>query len=212
MCFYVAATKTALQLANRYNAQLSLFDDYQPQEKVNGFSLPLLPVIAQDEQIEIRAMQWGLIPHWYKETDTKEIQRMTLNARSETIYSKPAFRDAIVKRRCILPVSSFYEWRHEGNKKIPYRIYVWDNEIFSLGAVYEIWKNPTTGELVQSFSIITTPANPLMAYVHNSKLRMPLIINPSDELNWISPQATQEAILALLRPYEETYMQAETIS
>lgn len=212
MCFYLASTKTALQLANRYKAQLTLFDDFVPQEKVNGFALPKLPVVTLGDQIEIRGMQWGLIPHWYKEPDTTQIQRMTLNARSETVFSKPAFKAAILKKRCLLPVTSFYEWRHEGNKKIPYKILLPENDIFSLGAIYDEWRNPMTGETLQSFSIITTPANPLMEYVHNSKLRMPLIIDPANENAWISPQASQETISTLMNPYDERFMSAQIIS
>jgi len=177
---------------------------------VSGFSHPLLPVVKHDG---IELYQWGLIPSWTKDlASAKEMQGRTLNAVGETVFEKPSFRKSIASKRCLLGVSGFYEWREMNKKKYPYLIQTKSNDIFSLGCIYENWVDRGTGEIWNTFSIITTPANPLMESIHNTKKRMPLILSARDEKNWVDPLLSKEKIIELIRPYDESDMKAYTVS
>jgi putative SOS response-associated peptidase YedK len=177
---------------------------------VSGFSHPLLPIVKQDG---IFLYEWGLIPVWNKNSiSAKDIQGKTLNAVGETIFEKPSFRNAIKSQRCLLGISGFYEWQEFNKAKYPYFIHTKRREIFSLGCIYENWADKTTGEIRNTFSIITTPANPLMEQIHNTKKRMPLILSEEDEKKWVDPSLTEEEISKMIKPYDESDMLAYTIS
>ncbi len=140
-----------------------------------------------------------------------QLRTKTLNAVGETVFEKPSFRKSIRTQRCLLPVSGFFEWRDLNNKKYPYFIRATDNDLFSLGCIYDTWVDKTTGEMKSTFSILTTPANPLMEKIHNIKKRMPLIIKPDDEAKWINPALSVDEIKSLIQPLDEKSMSAYTI-
>lgn len=173
---------------------------------VSGFEHPKLPIIKHDG---IFLYQWGLIPKWAKDAS---FQANTLNAVGESIFDKPTFKSAIISQRCLLPVSGFFEWRQLNNKKYPYYIKIQGQEIFSLGCVYDSWLDKNTGEIKETFSILTTEANPLMQKIHNVKKRMPLILKFEDEKDWIDPTLTTEGIKALIKPYDKDNLMAIPIS
>jgi putative SOS response-associated peptidase YedK len=174
---------------------------------VNGFEHPKLCIIKHDG---IFLYEWGLIPDWAK--DDSFFQNNTLNAVGETIFEKPSFKTAIVSQRCILPVSGFFEWRQLNNKKYPYHIKIEGQEIFSLAGVYDTWVDKDTGEVKDTFSIITTPANELMEKIHNVKKRMPLILNQNDEKTWLEPYLSHNEIRALIKTYSANDLVAIPIS
>ena len=156
--------------------------------------------------------EWGLIPSWIKTLENaKDLQMKTLNAVGETVFEKPSFRNAIAKKRCLLGVNGFYEWRDFNKKKYPYFISVKGEEIFSLGCIYEEWIDRSTGEIRTTFSILTTPANPLMEKIHNLKKRMPLILPREAEAAWIDPASDRKQIETLIRPFDENKMQVCTV-
>ena len=173
---------------------------------VSGFEHPKLPIIKHDG---IFLFQWGLIPNWAKDTS---FQANTLNAVGETVFEKPTFKAAIITQRCILPVSGFFEWRQLNNKKYPYYIKMEGQEIFSLACVYDSWVDNTTGELRETFSILTTEANPLMQKIHNVKKKMPLILAFEDEAKWINPKLPVSEIKTLIKPYSADNLLAVPIS
>lgn len=215
MCFYNSMSKKAKELAARYGRNLSVIEIaekiLEEQYRVNAFSFPDYPIITSD--LAIQDFKWGLIPFWVKdEKQADEMKRMTLNARADTIFSKPSFREPIMKKRCIVPSTGYFEWRHEGNKKIPYYIYVKDEPIFSMAGIYDEWLDKATGEVVKTFSVITTNANPLTDYIHNTKHRMPAILSPKDEEKWLSPRLTKQDIFELLRPFPSEQMDAYIIN
>ncbi len=176
----------------------------------SGFSHPLLPIIKHDG---IFLYEWGLVPAWVKDEKTaKEIQVKTLNAVGETAFEKASFKKSILSKRCLLPVHGFYEWREYKKMKYPYFIKPTEHTFFSLGCLYENYVDFRTGELKNTFSIITTVANPLMEKIHNLKKRMPLIINAEDEKRWVNPHLTVDEIKNLIQPYDEHKMSAYTIS
>lgn len=217
MCFYNSMSAKATKLAARYDRNLSVVEiaekilKEQEQYRVNAFSFPDCPVITSDP--EIQSYRWGLIPFWVKdEKQADEIKRMTLNARADTIFSKPSFREPIMKKRCIVPSTGYFEWRHEGDKKIPYYIFLKDEEIFSMAGIYDEWLDKTTGEIIKTFSIITTEANPLTAYIHNTKHRMPAILSQKDEEKWLDPTLEKSDIEQLLLPFSDNRMDTYTIN
>ncbi|WP_419033682.1 SOS response-associated peptidase, partial [Dysgonomonas gadei] len=183
MCFHNSMSAKAQKLASRYNLKTDIVEIYkeilEEQYHVNAFAHSLYPIVTDSD--ELQAFNWGLIPSWAKtEEQAKDIENMTINAKADTIFEKPSFRHSILSKRCIVPSTGFFEWRHEGSKKIPYYIRVKDEDIFSMAGIYDVWVNPSTGEIHHSFSIITTDANPLMEYIHNTKKRMPVILSPED--------------------------------
>ncbi len=177
---------------------------------VSGFSHPHLPIVTQKG---IFQYEWGLIPTWVKDLDTaNQIKDKTLNAVGETVFEKPSFRKSISSQRCLLGISGFYEWMDLNKVKYPFFIQTKSNEIFSLGCIYENWVDLTTGEIKNTFSILTTPANPMMEKIHNIKKRMPLILSSQDEEKWLDPKLKKEDIISLIKPYDENDMKAYTIS
>jgi putative SOS response-associated peptidase YedK len=186
-----------------------VFDDqsmFVPYIHVSGFSHPHLPVATAQESLHV--MQWGLVPRWTRNLEqAREMQSRTLNARMETVYEKPSYRDAIKRRRGLLPVNGFMEWRHEGKVKIPYFIRMRQHEIFTLGCIWEEWTEPETGECRTTFSILTTEANLLMSYVHNSAERMPVVIPHADRQQWLFAEDREE-VQPLMRPLEEGLLEA----
>ncbi len=108
----------------------------------------------------------------------------TFNARSETVSSKPAFRECFSSRRCLVPVRGFFEWQHVGGRKIPWYITLRDEEIFSLAGIWDSW-TMQGGMTLETFSVVTTRANELMEEIHNTKKRMPVILPSSAEKIWL---------------------------
>lgn len=117
---------------------------------------------------------WGLIPYWCRDPDGG---RKPINAKAETITSLPSFLNACAKRRCLVPIDNFFEWKAiRGERaKRPYAIGMKDGSPFALGGIWESWSHPETGEVVRTFCVITTDANRLLADIHH---RMPAIIAP----------------------------------
>lgn len=213
MCFTISVEKKVKEAIKEYlksneGVQMS-FDFEDDLFLVSGFAHPKLPIIKQGS---ITLSEWGLIPSFAVQEKAEELQNMTLNARSDTIYEKPSFKKSIVSQRCILVVDGFFEWRHENNKKYPFYIYPKDETVFYLGCIYNSWVNKLTGEIRDTFSIITTDANPLMEYIHNSKKRMPLILHKSDIQEWINPETSKQAIEKLMTPFPDSEMSSHSIS
>lgn len=204
----------AVKLAARYGRKSDVVEIYQDilneQYHVNAFTFPKYPIITTSDEIQV--FSWGLIPFWTKdEANADEIRRMTLNARDDTIFEKPSFREPIMKKRCIVPSTGYFEWRYEGTKKIPYYIYLKDEPIFSMAGIYDSWLDKETGEEHSTFSIITTDTNSLTDYIHNTKHRMPAILSKGNEDKWLNPNLTKQEIATFLHPYEADKMDAYVI-
>ena len=158
-------------------------------------------------------MQWGLIPFWVKTwNDAESIRKKTINARAETLFEKPSFRYAAENHRCLIPVDGFFEWRYYQKKNYPYYIYLKTHEIFSFAGIYETWSNPESNKMFQTFSIVTTDANPLMAKIHNKKKRMPVILMKDEEMKWLDDSLNSDDLKKLLIPINEDLIDAHTVS
>ena len=123
-----------------------------------------------------------------------------------------SFKNSIISNRCILPLDGFYEWQHNGKTKQPYYIYPTDETVFYLGCIYNTWVNNHTGEMRDTFSIITTNANPLMAEIHNTKRRMPLILPKSSLNSWVDPNTDITQVNQMMKPFSTEMMSAYKIS
>lgn len=169
---------------------------------VSAFSKPVMPVITGESPKELGFFTWGMIPGWVRNAeDAEKIRRRTMNARAETIFDRPAFRRSAASRRCLVPADGFYEWRQRGTVKYPYYISLRGGQPFAFAGLWDEWTNRDTGETLRTFGIITVRANPLLAAIHNTTKRMPAILEPGDELVWLSPNARRSKLLELLRPY-----------
>jgi putative SOS response-associated peptidase YedK len=164
------------------------------------------PVVRakKDEGRELTLLRWGLIPAWAKDP---AIGNRMINARAESVAEKPAFRAAFKARRCLVPADGFYEWQKAGKGKQPFYIRRKDKQPFAFAGLYERWQNRAEGEILDTFTIITTEPNGLMAPIHN---RMPVIIPEDDYDRWLDPEETGDP--DLLVPYPEEELTAYPIS
>jgi putative SOS response-associated peptidase YedK len=168
---------------------------------------PVLNVL--EGQIGLHEMRWGLVPAWAKTVKDADKYSM-INAKAEEITEKRSYKAAFQARRCIVPVSGFYEWRREGDKKRPFAIHMNAGGIVSLAGIWEHWVNQETGEIVDSFALITTMANAFMQKIHD---RMPVILDEKDEEIWLDPEITDpKKVVPLLKPCPSELLAAEEIS
>jgi len=207
MCFFNSLSVNATTLEARYNAAFPGSEDFTPVTRGNAFAGINWPVITGDNPGTIEMLGWGLIPSWVKDGDTaKKLRQQTLNARSETIFEKPSFRSSIKNKRCLIPSTGFYEWQHEGKKKIPWFIKMKEQEVFSMAGIWDEWVNTETGEIYRGFSILTTAANSIMERIHNTKKRMPVLLTVRNEKNWLSENGIKENLLPFFVPAPDEIM------
>ncbi len=213
MCFTVNVNLIKEELQNRYGATLIDPDKYRPSYYYHAFGLPEMPVVPSDNPAGIRLMRWGLIPGWVKTRESaEEIRYRTFNARGDSVASKLSFSSSFNTKRCIVPVRGFFEWQHTEAGKIPWYIFRTDSDIMSLAGLWSRWTDPSSGELLDTFSIITTDANEMMARIHNSKKRMPAVIEKGMEHLWLDLRTDSDALKRVIGSYGEDILSAHTIS
>lgn len=210
MCFFYALAREAEKLENRLGVILDF--DFKPVYYASGFEYPTMPVVTNAEPDRLQPLSWGLIPAWTKPEKAAEMRSYTLNARSDSLFTKPSFRGSILQKRCLVPASGFFEWQAVGGRKYPYYIYLKTEDILCFAGIWEEWTNKDSGEIARTFSIITTVANPLLARIHNIKQRMPVILSPERERDWLRPGLTKADIQALTQPLDDSLLAAHTIS
>jgi putative SOS response-associated peptidase YedK len=155
---------------------------------------------------ELVPLRWGLVPSWAQDLS---IGSRMLNARSETVSAKPAFRAAFARRRCLIPVDGFYEWQTVGGRKLPLHFCQRSREPFTLAGLWEHWTSPD-GRVVQTCTVLTTQANEVVAPVHD---RMPVVLAPADHALWLDPSVTGGDMLqGLLRPWPAADLEAVAAS
>jgi putative SOS response-associated peptidase YedK len=185
MCFFTQQTAIFEEIETRFSAKVDNPDRLVKSDFINGFSYPNLPVILDiTPAIITTSFNWGVVPTWYKNLD---IWKNTLNARIETVHEKPSYK-SIIQNRCLIIATAYYEWHwndEKGKSKEKYQINSQENEIFTFAGLYSFGTNPENGEVLNTFTMITTEANKLMQYVHNHKKRMPIMLNKEDENAWL---------------------------
>ncbi|MBS1777601.1 MAG: SOS response-associated peptidase [Bacteroidetes bacterium] len=183
MCFHSKQSKSAQELKHRFQANIK--DDNLIQPSVyNGFQYPKTPVITNKQPNEIQLYAWGLIPFWAKDNS---IRKNTLNAKIETIHQKPSFRN-VINNRCLVLADGFYEWQWldpKGKQKQKYELTLPDHETFAFAGLWSEWIDKSTGEIIYTYTILTTEANELMSKIHNTKKRMPIILSQDNEQDWL---------------------------
>ena len=212
MCYTIKIDMSREELEKRFGARFADPDEYRPGSRVTAFSLPLLPVITGEEPGEIRMFHWGLIPFWVKDrNDAESIRKKTFNARSESLGEKPSYRALVNRRHCLVLANGFYEWQTLEKRKVPYFIGLKENQAFALAGLYDYWTDRSTGEIIPTFTVITTRANPMMEKIHNIKKRMPVILFPERERDWLDLRETERAA-QLFEPFPQQLMFAENIT
>jgi len=177
MCGRYTLTVELIDLMTRFNTLLSEID-WKPRYNLAPSQKGLV-VIRADKQNVLKEMKWGLVPSWAKDPS---IGNRLINARLETIDEKPAFRQSLLNRRCIIPADGFYEWQKQAFGKVPFRITLETGDAFGFAGLWDTWKTPS-GELLNSFTIITTEPVAAIGTIHN---RMPLILPPELEEAWLA--------------------------
>ncbi|WP_428659087.1 SOS response-associated peptidase [Runella sp.] len=215
MCFHNSLTATVAEVEQRFEATLEAEKaDFQPVYHGNGFEFPTWPVITAQAPKSLQFFRWGLVPRWVKsKEEAEEMRANTLNAKAETLSEKPSFKYALQQsQRCLVPSTGFFEWQTVGKHKYPYHIGLRNQPIFAMAGLWESWHNPAYPDDVwNTFSIITTEANPLMARIHNTKQRMPLILLPGSESIWLQKELDDSALKEIARPLDDSLMEAFTI-
>jgi putative SOS response-associated peptidase YedK len=208
MCGRVIQSSGPLRYAivDGMNARDSRVHNYPPRwNAAPGQDLLVIRRNHQTGELSLDPLRWGLIPYWCQDPKGG---RKPINAKCETVHTLPTFRDAYRRRRCIVPVDGFFEWKAiKGQKaKQPYAIAMKDGSPFGIGGLWENWKEPTSGEWIRTFTVITTDANELVADIHD---RMPLILAPGDYARWLSGEPDPRE---LMRPFPAGPMRMWPIS
>jgi len=221
MCYHAAVAATYAQLEDHYQKPFEgdLFPSFTAKSDVvgyhfNGFSFPYMPLIGSNKRGIIQSAQWGLIPAWTNNLQQANLLRaQTLNAKSETVFEKPSFKNSIQSQRCLIPVTGFYEWQMQANKtRLPFYIFLPKQAVFSLAGISSDWFSQSENKWYKTFSILTVDANTLMAQIHNSKMRMPCILTKEQEENWINPDLSRQELIQCFKPFDTLKMEAHPIS
>lgn len=234
MCFNSSQNKRAEAVARKYGRKtdvVEIFQEIMEEKRRNGeildftdgaynipaYSCPYMSIVTEEEQLQ--PMRWGYISRRTKDWKTvveKDKENWYKNARAETLETKWPYQFSYPKRKCIIPATGFFDWHeNELGKKVPYYIHLPGEEMFSIGALWDEWRNPATGELIKSYVMVTTEANELMREVHNAGLnpfRMPFVIQPGDEEKWLDSSLSKEESNQLLKVFPSELMEAYPVT
>ena len=226
MCIAISHVEYAGELIKRHKLSVDerrkavrVFSEKYHFIYAHAMTWPEISIIPMHNAKEIVPHNWSIIPEWCRdEKHATELLRSHMYlSRSEDIFDKPSFRDLIFTKRCLVPLTGFFEWREVNGVKYPYHIMVADEanldcvRPFYVGGIYANWFDKTTNTPYDTLALVTTPANALMKVVHNTNHRMPLILNRPDAIKWLTPGLSKKEIQALMKPYESP-MIAHTIS
>ncbi len=167
-----------------------------------------VPIVRQSAAgpRELVMVSWGLVPHWAKDP---AIGNKMINARAETAAEKPAFREAMKRRRCLIPTDGFYEWKKLGKGKEPWFLRMRDGRPFAFAGLWSSWKRPEGGVPLESCAILTTTPNELVATLHD---RMPVILSPAHQKRWLDAAANVLTFTELFSPFSASEMEAFPVS
>ncbi|OBX19015.1 MULTISPECIES: SOS response-associated peptidase [Bizionia] len=217
MCFHTSQTQKVIKLEKHY--KVSLTDEGsrekydKPRYHLNGFSHPDMLIIPQEEPSVITPGLWGIVPNNKTASQITDYYKEAvrygggLNARSEKLFDHFIYKHSVVSKRCIVPVTGFFEPHEYKGKKYPFHIKRKDDEVLSLAGIYTIIDN------VFTFTILTKSASPLLAKIHNKKNRQPVLLNQDIEQEWLKDNISEKDIMELINsPYPESKLSTYTIS
>lgn len=206
MCVFLSLRADKAKIEKQYDATYLEEEFFGPTYFQSAYEFPKWPVITSEAPGRIQNLQWGFVPAWAKDPEqAKKLRFNTVNARAETLYEKPSFRQAARSRHCLVLADGFFEYQEVNGKKYPYFIRLKENRLFSMAGVYDSWVDPETGEILPTFSIVTTEANPLMEQIHNRRKRMPVILSQEQEPEWLDVNRRDSEIF---KPFNEKEMEA----
>jgi putative SOS response-associated peptidase YedK len=199
---YGFSVKDAREVYNRFDIENTL-EHFAPRYNIRPGQMN--PVITSHSPNHISLMFWGLIPHFAKDLNYKY---KTINARAETVANLPSFRGPLKRSRCLVPATGFYEPDKVSKTSPPFTWHFFhptDQSIFAFAGLFDIWEDKTTGNTIQSYTIITTVPNEIVGKFHD---RMPAIVRREDEEDWLNPDIVEpERLLILLKPYPSEHME-----
>ena len=214
----MGATEEELSEIEQILRKYEEIDGRPPMFHANAFAHPDVPVITNEFPDKVQLYEWGLIPPWVKDSNQAiQMQKRTANARGETIFEKPSFRASAKSKRCLVLVDGFFEYHTYKSKKYPFYIRMKSGEPFTMAGLWE--SKVIDGIQKNTFSIVTTDANELMAKIHNDPKasnthRMPVILPKDLQYDWLKPindDLDKAAIQELIKPYEDEEMEAHTV-
>lgn len=201
MCGRFALKTPPIELITRFG--LEECADFAPRYNIPpGTDIPVIRQSPEGKRV-LHLLRWGLVPHWAKDPS---IGAKLNNARGESVAEKPSFRDAYKRRRCLIPMSGFFEWKAEGKIKQPYYISAKSGEPLAMGGLWESWKAPD-GSILRTVCVVTTSPNAVMAPIHD---RMPVIVAPENWRSWLS--GMPDDISGMITPYRDGELQAWPVS
>ena len=203
MCGRFVQTLDEASLHSAFSLHLSESSPVQGYNLAPGRDISV--IVQAHEQRVLERREWGLVPQW-----AKPGFRGLINARAETLAEKPAFRQALRRRRCLIPASGFYEWKTEGRRKMPFYILSTTGRPLAFAGIWETWENPELNLRKHSVAIITVAANAWMRPLHE---RMPALLEEPQRSFWLSEeQLPAEKLLEWLRPGPEDFLQRWPVS
>ena len=217
MCYHISQTNIARQIERQYDVSLhdeklrEFFD--RPTFHLNGFSHPKMLIIPQEETSVLTAAHWGIVPSKTQAHKLTEYYKQSirfgggLNAQSEKLFDHFIYKYSALSRRCLIPVTGFFEPHEHNKKKYPYYIHRANNESFTLAGIYTIL------DQVITFTVLTKAASPLFASIHNIRKRQPVILTKEFEQEWLKDSLTEIQVKELITPtYPENDLEAYTVS
>ena len=200
MCGRFTQQTPSSELARIFDAEDLAADDGEHYNVAPTDPANVVVERAGDEGVRraVVRWRWGLLPHW---VDDPRAASRAFNARAEGLTRSPLFRAAFARRRCIVPVDSFYEWRRDGRQRQPFRVHAADGQPLALAGLWAGRRDPETGEVVRSCTIVTSAPNRFMAALHD---RMPVVLSRDAWATWLAPSdADPGELLALLEPRDD---------
>ncbi|MEC2072160.1 SOS response-associated peptidase [Alkalihalophilus marmarensis] len=205
MCGRFSLFSGRKQLQEEFKFMNDVPSDYSARYNIAPQSQILSIIQGENGDRRIVYLRWGLIPRWAKD---EKVGYKMINARGETVDEKPSFKQPFKQKRCLIPCSGFYEWKRDGNNKVPYFISLKNRQLFGLAALWEKYVDEKNNA-IYSCTILTTKPNKLMAGLHD---RMPVILKQQDYSTWLSPESDLAKVKPLLSPYQSDPMMADQVS
>src|SRR5437660_5116240 len=202
MCgrYAITTVPEALRALFRYLDQ----PDFPPRYNIAPTQpVPIVRLFEGERQFAL--VRWGLIPVWVKDPRTFSL---LINARGESVLDKPAFRNAMKRRRCLFPADGFYEWKREGENRRPYFVRLKSGQPMAFAGLWESWMGPN-GEEMETAAIVTTTASRSIAHIHD---RMPVIVPPEAFDFWLDPNVDAETAAAVIQPAPDAAIEAFEVS
>ena len=207
MCGRSSLTVTEKELEEAFEA--SFYSDelerYNPLPNYNVAPTHVMPVIPTDDINHFRPHRWGLIPFWAKE---KNIGYKMINARIETVLTSGAYKNPVKKKRCLVPMDGYYEWKKTSDGKQPYRIRPTDQNIFMVAGLWDEWKDKN-GEVVRSYTVIVQDASESIAHIHD---RMPALLMKDHQKNWLDLDIPAKDAVSMIEPYPDDLLTYDKVS